>query len=711
MTSRQIGNRHPNSFLLIILLLTITLYVVVFFDIPIARQVIGFLYLTFVPGFALLRLFRLETTSLSKVIIFSVGLSLAILMIGGLLVNEIGPATGISRPLSETPLILMFSGMALLFSFLSLYISRESRAQIGDSLKLIVRSPFVLVLLILPFISILGTIWMNAYGDNLILLVMIVMIASLFAIGTLSKRLLPPKLYPLAVIVIAISLLFHSSLISSYVQPQGSDIPREYFLFRITEENARWESSFAYYWDIHYGRFNQMLSITILPTIYSSLLNMDAAWILKILYPLFFSLVPIGLFHFWLPRVGKRYAFIATFLFMAQETFYTEALSLARQMVAELFFVLLLIVVSEKKMKNSTRWIAFVLFSIALVMSHYAIAVIFLFFLFVVWAVLFATRRTTKNITLPMIVFFLVATFAWYIYTSNASSFDSILSFSNEVYAQLGRFFDISSRGSVVLSGLGIEAAPSIWNVVSRAIAYFIQFLIVIGFIGVLRRRAKANVDQEFLLFTQIAIVLLAMLILVPGLAETLNMTRFYHILLFFLAPFCLLGAESLVKVIFGRRTELKASILLLTVLVSYFLFQTSFVYELVGSESWSLSLSGYRMSELKLYGVYGYIDEQSVFGAQWLRKNVEVEQTPIYADRVSHYAVLTSYGMIYQGFVEELTNTTEVMANGTIYLSRLNVVYGTIVGARQLWNSSDLSFLRNMNKIYSNGDSEIYKG
>jgi len=207
-----------------------------------------------------------------------------------------------------------------------------------------------------------------------------------------------------------------------------------------------------------------------------------------------------------------------------------------------------------------------------------------------------------------------------------------------------------------------------------------------------------------------VAMALLAMLILIPGLANTLSMTRFYHVLLFFLAPLCFFGAESLVKFVFRRKTELKVSILLLTLLIPYFFFQISFVYEVTGSESWlSVPLSKQRMGELRLYGYYLYIDEQNVFGAQWLHKNIEVKYTQLYADMISHYAVL-SYGMTYSGYVEMFSNVTPVTANGVIYLNRLNINDGTIIGERQSWNYSELSILEDTNKIYSNGRSEIYK-
>ena len=94
-----------------------------------------------------------------------------------------------------------------------------------------------------------------------------------------------------------------------------------------------------------------MLSITVLPTVYSNMLGMDPTWVYKIIYPLIFALVPVGLYALWQPYIGKKFAFLAAFLFMAQSTFFTEMTALNRQMIGELFFVLLLLVLLNKKIK------------------------------------------------------------------------------------------------------------------------------------------------------------------------------------------------------------------------------------------------------------------------------------------------------------------------------------------------------------------------
>lgn len=276
--------------------------------------------------------------------------------------------------------------------------------------------------------------------------------------------------------------------------------------------------------------------------------------------------------------------------------------------------------------------------------------------------------------------------------------------------SQLNQFFSLESRGKTALLGLGMQSAYSIWNTFSRLFAYLTEFLIIAGFVGLIARR-DFHLESEFFALVLSAMVFLFLVILVPGLAETFSMSRLYHVLLFFLAPLFVLGAEFLAKFVFKRKTELYISILLLIVLVPYFLFQTGFVYELTDTQSWSVPLSKHRMDAVFLYRYIGYSYESDVFGALWMPKNVDVKSSWTHADVPSIYNVLTSYGMIYRGNTRELSNATLLSTGDNVYLSRVNVVDGVVVGLYSIWNTSSVSRVYDFaSKIYSNGDCEIYK-
>ena len=205
-----------------------------------------------------------------------------------------------------------------------------------------------------------------------------------------------------------------------------------------------------------------MLSVTILPTIYSSILNMNITWIFKIVYPLIFALVPAALYLLWRGKFGAAVAFISVFLLMSQITFYTELLALARQMIAEVFFVLLFLVLFSKSLRTKNAKILFVIFSFGVIVSHYSIAILSAFFISLMWLLeSHFIKKPTMHLSLSMVVFFLVLMFSWYAITISSATSTSILANLIAVLSGLSNFFNPASRGTVVLEGLGLTAAPS----------------------------------------------------------------------------------------------------------------------------------------------------------------------------------------------------------------------------------------------------------
>lgn len=676
---------------------------VILFNVSVARQVIVFLYFTFVPGIVIMQLLKVDSLDMAETVLLSVGLSVASLMLIGLVTNELSHLIGVSQPLLSIPLLVTLNGFTLIGTIIGFLRNQDLEFSVLKARKV---SYFPLLIIVLPILGIVGALLVNINGGNLVLLAMILLSVAIFAFSVLSNRFASPKLYPLIIFLIAIALLFHSTLISNYIY--GSDIHTEYYSFKLTQNNAYWHSA-AYFPDPRFGRFNTMLSITILPTIYSNLLNLDGTWVYKICFPLIFSFVALGLYKMWRIGFNSKTALISTFLLMSELTFYTEMPGVARQMIAELFFVLLFFVLLNKKLNPKSSKVLFIIFGIALVVSHYGLALIFLFFISAACVYMYLSKRKCKTLTLTMVGFFFVAMFSWYIYTSASASFESILSFGNHIWFRLGEFFNPASRGTGVMRGLGLESVQSYWQISSRMFAYATQFFIVVGFVALMARRKRENPSLEYSVFSSLGMVLLAMCILLPSFASSLNMTRFYHIILFFIAPFFVLGCEALVQFLARQRRQLYVLIVALMILLPYFLFQTGFVYEVTGSDVWSLPLSKYRMDKLQLYAYHGYVDEQSVFGAQWVSKNINIKRMQVYADSVSRYKALTSYGMIYEGAIHILSNTTIVPTNGIIYLGTLNVLYGEIVG-KYVWNSSELDFLfDDGNKVYTNGGSEVY--
>lgn len=708
MNERKVGN-----LLVVVIALQILLCATIILDIAGIRQVVGFLYLTLVPGIIILKLLNLRNLGLAETLVFSVGLSIAFLMFIGLSINELWSIAIASKPLSLEPLMITINVVVLIMCLLGYLTNKENlnlNISVGKDLSLF----RILPIFFLPFLSVVGAVLVRVYQNNSLLLFLFITISVLIILSTLPSRLISSRLYSLLLLMVAISLLLHTSLATNYVL--GWDTNVEYYSFELTENDLYWNSTTsATLKHPEYSRVNAMLSTTVLPTIFGGILNVSATWILKVVYPLIFAFVPLGLYQLYKERSGEKVAFVSAFFYMATSVFFMEMVGLARQMVATLFFVLLFVILLKDKINLLQRSVLFMIFGAALAVSHYSLSYIFMFYILFTWLFLYALKKTNGRVSASFVLILFVILFSWYIYVSDSGPFNGLVNMGNHVFRSIStEFFSLESRGSDVLRGLGMESAPSFWHALGRTFAYATEFLIVIGFIALLMREKEKAFTSEYFVFLSLSMILLISCVVVPSFAESMRMTRYYHTLLIILSPLCVLGGKTILGFLKRERIRTESCIFALVtiVLVPYFLFQTGFVYEVTGDSSWSLPLSKYRMG-LVPYS-QGFIDEQDVFGAIWLSGKMNIEDTLVHADDMTRITVLTSYGMIKRDQIERLSNTTKVLAGDAIYLRRMNLVYGVAFAGRgyieNVWNITEVSsVLEDMNKVYSNGGCDIY--
>ena len=84
------------------------------FDVPCLRQIVGFIFLTFVPGMLILRILRIHNVGLIESLAYSVGLSLAFIMFSMASINFILPLIGILRPISLLPVSVALAVLTLI---------------------------------------------------------------------------------------------------------------------------------------------------------------------------------------------------------------------------------------------------------------------------------------------------------------------------------------------------------------------------------------------------------------------------------------------------------------------------------------------------------------------------------------------------------------------------------------------------------------------
>jgi uncharacterized membrane protein len=697
-----ISSKLPSA-LAIILVLQAALLISFFFDIAVARQVIGFLYLTFIPGFIIMKLLKQNNLGLAETILFSIGLSLAFALLAGLAANEVGLLIGIRQPLEPSLLVLLISGFVLLGALVNYFNGWQDSQPFGLTKSTVVKS---FVLCLLPVLSIIGAFFPNVTDNNSILLSALLAVLAVFVVAVFFKRLITPKLYLIIVFMIAITLLFSYSLTSNFVQ--GADIKIEYFVAKLTKDAGFWNST-ASFTEGGTARYYSMLSITLLPTIYSNILNMDIAWVFKIVFPLIFALVPLALYLLWRGKFGVAVALSSVFLFMSQNTFYSEMLSLQRQMIAEVFYVLLFLVIFSKSLSSRNGKILFIIFSFCLTISHYSVAMIFAFSISLMWLLARFIKKPIRHLSLSMVLIVIILMISWFIIESS-TTLTIIAIDSRAILSGFTDFFNPAIRGTSVMKGIGLATASSPLYGVSTAIANTTEFFIVIGFLALLLQRKKK--DFEYLIPCLVNLIILAMCILLPNLALTLNMERFYHIVLFFLAPLFAIGcielfrfASKLLGVAAKRKTEICSLILMTLVLGSYFLFQTSIVYDVSGEESWSLPLSQYR-SDYRLYSAFAFNTRPQVSGSEWLAQNTK-SNLFVYADQ-STAGNLLAYSGIELSKLSYLFNNESITYGQFIYLGELTTIYNKLEFNNIIYNASDTLVSLQLNTIYNNGFCEI---
>lgn len=682
---------------------------VILLDVGVVRQIVAFVYLTFIPGIVVVKIFKWDREGTSTTILLSVGLSIALLMFVGFAINELVPLMGVATPLSIVPLLATMN----LFVVLGCIQGFVRRVEFSTPERVVPRS--LLFLVFLPLLSVLGAFAVNVSGDPTILYFMIIAVSLLTVVVVVRRAFLPANYFPWVLLGLAVTLVFHTSLVTNYIV--GWDVHSEYNVFKMTESANRWNVGLRS-WDDRIGKGNAMLSTTVLPTIYAQLLSIDGTWVFKIVYPLIAVFLPFVLFQMYSPQQGGKAAFLSVFFLMSSPWFFSADAFAVKQIVAQLFFALLFLVILKERAGTFKREFLFTILGFGLVVSHYSMSYIFLFLISLAWFLQNVLRRAQESsvATLSEILLFFTMSFGWYIYTSAAAPFDAILNTTNHVFSTLVTdFFNPAARTTTVLAGLGAGQVASLGHQIGRVFFYITEFFIVIGFIKLILRRRNTKFSPEFTLLSSFSMVMLGLAVVLPNLAGTFRMERFYQISLVFLAAVCTLGGETVLEFLLKRKNHSITIALLLLVLVPNFLFQVGFLYSITEDVTYSLPFS--LSKTIRPPGIDRLIIyQQEVSGAEWLRTNTH--QPIVYADYFAAFHVLTSYGALSTENLELLSEFPDAAGSEWYtYLRQENVKKGIMVaedmnGDLNPLNINNISlWLNAQNLVYSNGGCEILSG
>lgn len=732
------------SFLVIIFSIQLIMWGTIGFDmlglkIPILRQFVAFIYLNFIPGILILRVLNLHNLGNIKTILFSMGSSLAMLIFTGFSINIIYPQIGIPNPLSTFCLMITISMEILLLCALCYIVdknySNPSMLETQDIFSL-----QSLTLFFIPFLSIFGTYFVN-YAHNNILLMLLMMVISVLTILVGLDKFISEKWYPFTIWIFSISLILHTTLISSYVNV--GDVVNEYYYADKVIKNLYWN------WNL-FGTYNSVLSTVILAPIYYHILNLELTWIFKFVYPFLFSFVSLGVYTiFFNGTKNSKISFFSSFLFISILPFMFQIPLITKQSTSEIFLSLLLILIFNNNIEKTRKAFLSIIFVISLSVSHYGTSYLFMFSLIFVFVLLYVInikqiQELFGNIYFKLLhkegslythlpikcdispnfaLLTFIFTVAWYAYISDASSLRMLVHIGKHISDTIYTDFLSSdtSRGLYMI----MRGESSFLRMINKIMYLIVQFLILIGFTKNLHDYNKLKLSRTYIGFSIYFLIILFAAIAISGFS-VMDPRRLFHLSLFLLSPFAITGFSVVfTKIVsmnlfsYGFKLEYLAPTLSVF-LVIFFLFNVGFFFEIVNDHPNSISIS--QETSIKSENIedkarfYGnYIVTQNVFSGKWLGANLKKGSIVYRGDLIQGYPSLTIYGGVDSNSIRKFDNTTENLDVGFVQLSYLNIVEKTgstwynELQIRTAYHFEDVYFLlKNKNKIYDNGGSQV---
>jgi uncharacterized membrane protein len=708
----------------------------VLINVPFLRQIMGFIFLTILPGLLIQRILKLNKLGFTEKLILSVGLSISFLMFFGMLFNTISISFGYESPLSTVPILIFFSFVVTLMGVFVYIINKNTVFHIPSFNLETSEKGLLIVSMIFLALSIIGSYLIKTSSNNSILLVLIIGIPIFTVFICAVNNKIPPRIYPVVIFFISLSLILMKALRSNHIL--GIDVHEEYYIFQSIVNNMHWDI-------LRHNALDACLSISLLPTIYKLYLNVNPEIFFNVFYVLLFSLTPLIVFVISKKYIGDFYAFLASLFFMFQARFIFSA-GCARTNLAILFFALAMMTVFSNKIDPVKKRILLIVFTASCIVSHYSTTYIYFVILFVTYIGIevFSRKYTLKKtISLTGIILFFSIIFVWYSQVT-VTAFDAGVHFVGNTLKELQNFFVLESRGDVqALLGQGI-AEKGVPHKIEFIFTWLIFAFTAIGIISLIKKYTemsfpelsskkkiflKEKFEVEYSLVALACCALLVVMVVFPHIAVGYAMDRLYCMVTIILSVFFVIGwivtverfpffltyknclqkkySENKFPIEVMKKKssciKFKVYVGVLLVLIPYYLCVTGFMYQAFGyPRQIILNSEGEQADDVLVY-------DQESYAANWLN-TFRNDQLSIYTDFPGQRR-LVSQGHISPDVISHYWFSTKFpKIDGYIYLRLSNIKNGKLKDYyNKEYNMVDfIHILKLKNDIYDSGYSRI---
>lgn len=546
--------------------------------------------------------------------------------------------------------------------------------------------------------------------ETWLIYVMLVSVVAIVGLVGLTNY-IPAKLYPLAIFAISLALIYQTTLISPYLV--GTDIHSEYNYYLNALDG--WDRTIQ-------GNYNTAIGLVWVAPFLTHITGIDGVWIFKAIYPFMFSFAPVLLYLAFKDFIGRKVTFLACFFFVSAPPFLLEVVQITKLQLSGLCLAFIIFLLFYRGWSQKLRLWLVVPTSLLLIMFHYSTGYIYLYFIgggaclvLLAWLCRWAKPTLPLKsmfILVGIIVVGIVGYFTLIGSTlSNPAEWIEPAKYVPPPFAQV-----ITQQEPVIKTALGLDfMSATIEGKVFRVFQILTELFIAVGFIGmVVRYRCEKRFPLEYTALCGAGLLLILACIILPDFSKLINMTRFYHLALYFIAPLVVIGGIYLLK----PWAKTKAiPILTLGLLLPYFIFTSGAVFEALKRPDissinipYSLALSHQRVD------MAGICTEDDHKALEWINQNKG--DARVFTD--IHGAILMLEWVTIDNQIDHIPlDVGTIPDDAWVFLRERNqddriITYHAGIGLRKSISYDDLGIdglLSDRPVLYHNSNAYVYGG